>query len=130
MSSLPRKKDAIAGRSLFGDPPKPATDVRPATRTGDPETSHQAARTVKYGPNQKAVFECFQYFGAMHDGQLIERYPAWRERMLDFRPIPMQTDSGLRSRRADLVKLGYLRDSHKRALLPTKRNATIWEITR
>jgi len=56
----------------------------------------------------------------MVDGDMIDAY---NER----KRAPKASHSGLRSRRAELVKVGLVRDSGKRAKLISGRYSIVWE---
>jgi len=56
----------------------------------------------------------------MVDWDMIDAY---KER----KRAPKASQSGLRSRRAELVKIGLVRDSGKRAQLRSGRYAIVWE---
>lgn len=58
----------------------------------------------------------FRRHGPMTDTELIEGYDG---------KIP-QTDSGLRTRRSELVKKGLLVDTGRRELLDTGRSSKVW----
>lgn len=78
----------------------------PRARNSDPETSHEAAASVtNLTVKQGAVLEFFRRHEALTDEQLLELY---REAELDGRPIPQQADSGIRTRRSELVDKGVL----------------------
>jgi len=91
-------------------------------RRSDPETSHEAASSIS--PNQlresqKEVWSLFRRYGPMTDRDLVDRAePAG----------VVQSPSGLRSRRAELVTMGKLRDSGKRTTYGTSaRRHIVWE---
>lgn len=89
----------------------------------DPETSHEAALSItpkRLRDTQAAVLGMFHDYGPMTHEQLIERY-------LGDEDKPQQTDSGLRTRCRELVRLGKVRDSGKRDRLASGRQAIIWE---
>jgi len=94
------------------------TDTARARRT-DPITSHQAAASIdgeRIRLSQHAVLRHFRRHGPMTDTELIEGYDG---------KIP-QTDSGLRTRRSELVKKGLLVDTGRRELLETGRSSKVW----
>ena len=93
----------------------------PHARNSDPTTSHDAASSVR-GVNltQAAILEALTMPGT--DVDIIERY-----RKLSH--APRASDSGIRSRRSELVNSGIVRDSGKRAILESGRKAIIWEDT-
>lgn len=95
----------------------PETTAR-ARRT-DPPTSHEAARSVKdLRASQYAVLRCFFECGPMHDEMLVARYTG-----------PPQTDSGLRTRRREIERLGLLQDSGKTATTRSGRATVVWQTT-
>lgn len=75
-------------------------------RRKDPETSHEAARHVseRLRESQGAVLRVFDAFGPMTDEQLLDNYALFGQR----NNVPMQSPSGLRTRRHELVELGKI----------------------
>lgn len=91
-------------------------------RTNDPSTSLQAAASVT-GLNKKqaAVYECLRLMRSATDERLVEAYGRHR---LDM-GWPLQSESGVRSRRAELVRKGLVVEggfSHTQG----RRRCTIW----
>lgn len=97
-------------------------------RRGDPVTSHMAAASIKSEEirrSQQGVLSMFERYGPMHDVALVERY------MLNAAPIsdlPQQSESGVRTRRSELVTKGVLEDSGRKEQLPSGRKAIVWRI--
>lgn len=100
----------------FSDVTPAPANSGPSTRAGDPATSRAAARRAAENMTAKqlAVLTLFQMYGAMNDEQLCDHY---RELRATIRKqpdaadlLPEQTDSGIRSRRAELTAatLAYL----------------------
>lgn len=131
--SLPTARNAEQP-DLFGES-RPSR-LRAAARKTDPATSHKAAQKATRGISLKqlAVLECFQrreeydrasstFASGMIDETLIRQYGArvcwW----------PAQTESGLRTRRSELVTLGYLRASTQKGETTSGNSSTIWELT-
>lgn len=88
---------------------------RPRARGTDPQTSHRAAKRAagELTRKQQAVLDCFRYMEALNapyghmmgrfrmtDPQLIGKYNSFREKQ----NWPAQSDSGIRTRRHELVK--------------------------
>lgn len=74
-------------------------------RTTDPVHSIQAAPDRAHvSRGQEAVYECLRLFSPLTDEKLIEKYALWRLHHV----WPMQSPSGIRSRRAELVRLGLV----------------------
>lgn len=96
-------------------------------RASDPSTSHAAAASIDDLPTrQREVLDVFhRWQGGMTDVQLVERYDAVARLSSKRRQSP----SGVRSRRAELVTQGFLRDSHRKRKLPSGRQAIVWELT-
>ena len=91
-------------------------------RTGDPWTSHAAARSIepaKLRESQQAVLAFFRKNGPMHHDHLTRHYvgPPW------------QSQSGLRTRTKELVDLGLIQDTGRTVRLPSGRSSIIWEAT-
>lgn len=96
------------------------TMTRPRARTSDPTTSHEAAASVgNITDTQFYVLKALVH--PAHDVELLERYR-------NFKKAPMASDSGIRSRRAELVDMGAVQDSGHRFTLPSGRSATVWEL--
>lgn len=100
----------------------------PRARTTDSDTSHAAARSVKQlRASQEAVLAVFQdHPEGLTDPEVALSY----DRLKYYRPdaFPRQSDSGLRTRRAELVARGFLRDSGRRKKLRTGRKAIVWQL--
>lgn len=99
------------------------------TRAGMPATSFEAADSV-IRPNEKqnAVLEAFKSNmpDPMHDEELIHHYHFLRSEFSDR--FPQQSDSGIRSRRAELVSKGLLVNSGSRAKTRAGRSTIIWKL--
>ena len=94
----------------------------PRARNSDPWTSHAAAQsvpTVFVRASQQAVLKVLRRYGPLHDQHIIHRVRAW-----GFKA----SNSGIRSRRSELVYLGLVRNSGRTVKLPSGRNSIIWEI--
>lgn len=92
------------------------TDTAHARRT-DPGTSHEAAASVRHvRESQQLILNTFRRCGPMHDRMLINV----------LRNEGM-SESGIRSRRAELVDQGLIRDSGDTVRLQTGRLSTVWE---
>lgn len=103
----------------------PSDDVRARARTSDPITSHEAADSITSEAmrrSQLGVLAMFQRFGPMHDVALIERYMAYGE------GHPVQSESGIRTRRSELVAQGVLEDSGEKVRLDSGRRAIVWKL--
>lgn len=66
------------------------------------------------------ILELFDAFGAMSDYELITLY---KEHVTE-----KIVDSTVRTRRSELVDEGLLRDSGLHHVLPTGREAIVWEV--
>lgn len=101
-------------------------EPRAHARAQDPDTSHAAADSVRrISESQQHILRLFLLYGPMTDEQLLARHREWQHRHGD----PRMSDSGVRTRRSELVMLGRVRDSGKRTLLSTGRKAIVWEAT-
>lgn len=120
--------EALDGHDHFrgqGDLFSPSAHAR---RT-DPDTSHAAAASItpdKLTANQNAVMLVFwEYESPMTDVDLVARYEKLRKPM----GLPVQSESGLRTRRKELVTRGQLHDTGVRCKLPSGRMAILWDVT-
>lgn len=96
-------------------------------RATDPLTSHQAAESVQnISATQSAILNLLQ-INSMTDEDLVYFYKQQIAIGADRRDFPLASESGLRSRRADLVKMGLVKDSGERVRLVSGRNAIVWQ---
>ena len=92
----------------------------PRARNTDPATSHEATATVT---NVRATHEFVirALRRPTHDVELVKRCQAYAK-------APRASESGIRTRRSELVALGMILDSGKRVRLESGRQATVWQI--
>lgn len=89
-------------------------------RVTDPETSHQAApQTGRFTDTHAAIYAIVDAHGPISDIEIKAR--------LDRAGIPV-SDSGARTRRAELVRDGFLRDSKMRGESLFGRAVILWEV--
>lgn len=92
-------------------------------RTTDPATSHAAAASIAdLRASQAAVLAMFIFYGELYDQQLVERYQR-EERE------PMQSESGLRTRRRELCDAGLIERTNRTVRLPSGRKSYVWRLT-
>lgn len=92
----------------------------PAARFTDPQTSHEAAASVtNVTQTQQIILMILKKFGSMSDQKLVRNF--------GYIAPAISSESGIRSRRAELVKLGLVEDSGDRERLNSGRNAIIWK---
>lgn len=90
----------------------------PFARTLDPSTSHEAAASVSNLTETKAyILKALNH--PRTDVDLVQAYR-------NMTGAPMASDSGIRSRRAELVASGHIVDSGARVKLPSGRSAIVW----
>jgi hypothetical protein len=88
-------------------------------RNTDPETSHEAADSVKEVTlTQEYVMKALRR--PRNDIEIVEAYRS-------FKTAPRASESGIRSRRAELVDSGFVADSGKRVKTPSGRWSIVWE---
>lgn len=93
----------------------------PFARKQDPATSHVAAATVQdITATKLAVLRALKR--SRTDVQILEIY-------LKDRKAPKASESGIRSRRAELVRDGFVVDSGSRMKLDSGRMAIVWRLT-
>lgn len=125
-----RARAAATVREPLRDAGPDLTPERAHARRSDPETSHAAAASIsqeKLRASQVAVLAIFQRVGAMHDERLLAAYADVT--LLHGTIGPMQSPSGIRTRRRELVDLGLLRNSGETVTLPSGRRSIVWERT-
>ena len=116
----------------LGEPEQPSLpqeDPRRRSRRGGQETSLQAAESIDdLRERQRAVYRILRDTElGLTDEQLLDRYRERRRH--DPEIYPEQSESGLRTRRHELVELGFAADSEKRREISTGRQAIVWRIT-
>ena len=94
------------------------------TRKGDPETSLAAAESVtKITEKQTAVLDLLRAVGPVTDEQIGEEH----RQMMAFGIELPQSDSGLRTRRNELVRRGLVRWTGEHRKLKSGRMGRVWE---
>lgn len=98
--------------------------MSPAARVTDPETSHEAAAAVTdLTGTQSAILDLLKI--PMTDEALVHAYQG---RIHQGR-APLASESGIRTRRKELVDRGLVRDSGRRGRMAlTGRKSIIWEL--
>jgi hypothetical protein len=95
----------------------------PAARLTDPQTSHEAAASVKnITATQSAILDLLRF--PMNDEELVNAYYDRVNRGW----APNASPSGIRSRRAELADRGLVVDSLMRARLVSGRQAIVWTV--
>ena len=95
--------------------------IEPLARLTDPDTSHAAADSVtNLTEKQSHVYWILKHHGPMTDQTLTDLHRV--------RGFPRQSESGLRTRRHELVEMGLIRDSQRRERLASGRQAIVWEV--
>jgi hypothetical protein len=90
-------------------------------RNTDPQTSHDAAKSVRNIPySKKAILSLLRKHQS--DMQLVANYT----KLVTQNKAPRASESGIRSRRAELVKLGLVKDTGKRDLSASNRQMIVW----
>ena len=104
-----------------GGLPMFANEPETRARATDPETSHQAAESVRGNlrESQETVLELFRTWGPMTDHTMVRKADKLSVR---------QSPSGLRSRRAELVAMGLLEHTGGWQELPSGRKARVWRL--
>jgi hypothetical protein len=91
------------------------------TRTTDPVTSHEAGASVKNITVTKSYILRILGKRGRTDTQLIEAYR-------NYKRAPFASESGIRSRRSELVADGFLLDTGARVVLASGRRSIVWGI--
>ena len=89
-------------------------------RHSDPQTSHDAAESVKdITKTQTFILKALRK--PLTDVDLVSVYRA-------YKTAPQASESGIRSRRAELVKHGKVIDTGRRKKLASGRHAIVWQV--
>jgi len=93
----------------------------PQARRTDPQTSHDAANSVKnINKTKKAILVLLRKHQS--DMQLVANY----SKLARQNKAPRASESGIRSRRAELVRLGLVKDTGKRDKSASNRQMIVW----
>lgn len=93
----------------------------PHARTTDPRTSHEAAASVSnVTETQQNIYTLLVF--PMTDDELVDAY----DRMAGSNGWKLASPSGIRSRRAELVDLGLVKDTGERRKSWSGRQAIVW----
>lgn len=90
----------------------------PAARKTDPKTSHKAAKSVKnVSETQSFILRALRK--PMTDQQIAQVYRS-------YKTAPYASDSGLRTRRSELVSLGLVKATQDTRKTASGRQAIVW----
>lgn len=105
----------------IGNPIRKAVMDEARARTHDPETSHEAAASVKHlNARRRAVLVVLSMNGALCDEHMSQKYGRTPG-------LPIQSPSGLRTRRNELVAMGLV--WHYGFTTIRNRRARLWSVT-
>jgi hypothetical protein len=122
-TGLPSAANAAQAPNLFDEPAKGS--ITPArARKGDRRTSKDAATKANrdISDTQKTVLAILMATDGLNDDELYSHYVSWANGRKE-RP---KTAQRVRTCRADLVKLGYVKDSGATAPSWCGNDSTIW----
>lgn len=102
--------------------------VEAHARSSDPDTSHEAAAsTGDVRASQAAVMLVLNECGPVTDETLVATYHrAWARDTENL--LPRQSPSGIRSRRAELVRRGLVVWTGQKATMTTGRKGRVWAV--
>lgn len=112
-----------AGRTDAGSPIR----FRVVARSSDPVTSHEAAASVSVRDvtrTHELILSILSAYGWLTDEQIAQAYT----RLIESQGAKPVSPSGLRSRRAELVALGKVKDSGQRGRTASGRASTRWAL--
>jgi hypothetical protein len=100
--------------------------LRVVSRKIHPDTSREAAASVtKLTEKRLALLRAFDYNPRATETGISYTYEQLRQQ--NPQGYPLQSPSGLRARRSELVRLGLIRDSGQRTKTPYGRSAIVWQ---
>jgi hypothetical protein len=91
-------------------------------RRTDPVTSQEAADSVNDVTQTQAFILRVLEKRPRTDSELIEAYR-------NYKKAPRASESGIRSRRAELVGKGLVADTDVRQVLPSGRRSIVWGVS-
>ena len=96
----------------------------PVARNTDPQTSHVAAKSVSNVERTKEIIWHMLRILPSTDEQLVIAY----NELVQLNPMktPQASESGIRSRRSELVDEGMIEDSGERSKTRSGRSAIVW----
>lgn len=98
----------------------------PYARITDPTTSHMAAKSVSNVERTKAMIYKLLQIMPMTDQDLVLYYQQQIAMGADPYDCPRASESGIRSRRAELVSEGMVEDTGARLKTASGRLAVVW----
>lgn len=97
--------------------------TQPRARVSDPETSHEAAdQVVNINAVQSTILMILWHRGPLTDPQIAEHY----YQRVAHGSAPMASESGLRTRRKELVDSGHIVATGEKRKLDSGRYAQVW----
>lgn len=94
-------------------------------RKTDPKTSHAAADSVRnITATHERILDILREYGPMNDEQIADIC----EYQVQKADMPHVSESGLRSRRSELVARGLVVDSGDRVKMRSGRNSIVWKV--
>lgn len=97
----------------------------PRARNTDPQTSHDAAESVNQPTLVQTCILMLLRSTPMCDEKLVQQYRVW-EKIDGF---PHASDQSIRSRRAELVRKGFVQAAPFKELMSTGRYGQAWRVT-
>lgn len=98
--------------------------MEPTARNTDPVTSHEAAASISNRSSvYNAVLAMLEELGNATDEELWRKY---HEEIARGEQLPRVSPSGMRSRRNELVTMGFVRDTQRTRRTESGRRAIVW----
>lgn len=99
----------------------------PIARNTDPQTSHDAAKSVSNVERTKEILWHMLRILPSTDEQLVIAY----NELVNINPLktPRASESGIRTRRSELVAENMIEDSGERVKTRSGRSAIVWRAT-
>ena len=97
-------------------------------RNSDPSTSHDAAQSItsdKLSETQSAIMVILRET-PMCDEKLVEQFHIWES----LGRFPKASDQSIRSRRAELVRAGFVEYAGFDEMMTTGRYGRVWRVVR